>query len=276
VILGYKLRINGGAYTDEIIDVGNVLTVNLKDELGVLDDNTNYTVEVAAYDGASNQSAWSASQNATTDEVMFSPSDITTSIWIKANDFGLSNDDLISALVDQSGNANNAVQADNAAKAVFKTNILGGKAIARFDGTSDFYQFGSHPQPTAYSWFIVANPNGGSIIGGDTYRRINLLGNGNLEIYDGAGWHYFTAFFTPGGFNRFAFIQTGSQIECYVNNVLKTTFTTSQPEFVVWVGKNVGGDYYNGDIAEMFLCPTDADSSLRNSVDSYFQSEYGL
>jgi hypothetical protein len=53
--IGYKLRINGGAYSNQVIDVGSELSYNFTVETGVP-----YTVQVTSYDSAGNQSAWSA------------------------------------------------------------------------------------------------------------------------------------------------------------------------------------------------------------------------
>jgi hypothetical protein len=53
--IGYKLRINGGTYSNEVIDVGSELSCNFNVETGIA-----YTVQVASYDSAGNQSAWSA------------------------------------------------------------------------------------------------------------------------------------------------------------------------------------------------------------------------
>ena len=62
-IVGYKLRVNGGAYTDFEIDVGLVYSYLLTG----LEGSTEYEVEIASYDELSVQSAWSAPVSATTD-----------------------------------------------------------------------------------------------------------------------------------------------------------------------------------------------------------------
>lgn len=46
MIVGYKLKVNGGAYVDRIIDVGNVLTY----EIDALTYGVLYGVQVASYD----------------------------------------------------------------------------------------------------------------------------------------------------------------------------------------------------------------------------------
>jgi len=63
MIVGYRLKVNGGAYTDYEIDVGLVYSYLLSG----LEGNTEYFVEIASYDGEGTQSAWSFPVSATTD-----------------------------------------------------------------------------------------------------------------------------------------------------------------------------------------------------------------
>ena len=64
-IAGYKLRINGGAYSNTEIDVGMVYEYLFTG----LTPSTEYAVEVASYDDSTPplQSAWSSVVTATTD-----------------------------------------------------------------------------------------------------------------------------------------------------------------------------------------------------------------
>lgn len=55
-IVGYKLKINGGAYVDRIIDVGSVLTY----EIDALTYGVEYGVQVASYDEDGVDSLYSA------------------------------------------------------------------------------------------------------------------------------------------------------------------------------------------------------------------------
>lgn len=55
-IAGYKLKVNGGVYVDNIIDVGNVLTYDIPD----LTHGVEYGVQVAAYDEEGVLSLYSA------------------------------------------------------------------------------------------------------------------------------------------------------------------------------------------------------------------------
>ena len=73
--IGYKLRINGGAYSNQIIDVGSELSYNFTVETGVP-----YTVQVASYDSSGNQSAWSAPVTQTAAPADTTPNILTTAL----------------------------------------------------------------------------------------------------------------------------------------------------------------------------------------------------
>ncbi len=62
-VTGYNLRLNGGIYTNHIIDVGNDTSPTVSGL--TITEGINYTVEVAAYDAAGNQSDWSVSDQFT-------------------------------------------------------------------------------------------------------------------------------------------------------------------------------------------------------------------
>lgn len=64
----YKLKINGGAYSNDVIDVGGERFYDFAVETGVA-----YTVQVASYDAAGNQSAWSAPVTQLAEPVNTSP-----------------------------------------------------------------------------------------------------------------------------------------------------------------------------------------------------------
>lgn len=73
--IGYKLKINGGAYSNRIIDVGSDLAYTFTVQTGVF-----YTVQVASYDSAGNQSAWSAPVTRTAASTDTSPTISTTAL----------------------------------------------------------------------------------------------------------------------------------------------------------------------------------------------------
>lgn len=58
-VAGYKIRVNGGVYTDEVIDIGLANPYVLEYEGGA----DTYSIEIAAYDRANNLSAYSTAES---------------------------------------------------------------------------------------------------------------------------------------------------------------------------------------------------------------------
>ena len=69
------------------------------------------------------------------------PTDITTlKLWLKANAIvGLNDGDVVTTWSDASGNGNDAIQSTVAKKPIYKTNIVNGLPVVRFDGTDDYF-----------------------------------------------------------------------------------------------------------------------------------------
>ena len=69
----------------------------------------------------------------------FSPTDISgLQLWLKADSLSLNDNDAVGSWTDSSGNGNTANQGTAANKPTFKSSIINGKPVVRFDGTSDF------------------------------------------------------------------------------------------------------------------------------------------
>jgi hypothetical protein len=74
-----------------------------------------------------------------TEEPVKQPDDISDlELWLKADALSLNNNDAVATWTDSSGNENDATQATSGNRPVFKTNILNGKPVVRFDGTDDW------------------------------------------------------------------------------------------------------------------------------------------
>lgn len=73
----------------------------------------------------------------------FSPVDISgITFWLPADAIsGLSDGGAIGTWTDQSDEENNAIQSNADRKPLYKTNIVNGKPVVRFDGTDDFLTF---------------------------------------------------------------------------------------------------------------------------------------
>jgi hypothetical protein len=59
-------------------------------------------------------------------------------LWLDASVLTLSNNTAVSSWTDSSGNGYHATQSTGISQPIFKTNIINGKPIVRYDGTDDF------------------------------------------------------------------------------------------------------------------------------------------
>jgi hypothetical protein len=134
-VAGYKLLVNGGAYSDHEIDVGNVLTYDITG----LSPGTSYDVQVAAYDTYGNLSAYSAVETETT--TAFLPTNVSgLQLWLKADAIvGLNDNDPVTDWQDSSSANNDAASGGGTGlnPPTYKTNILNGLPAVRFDAVND-------------------------------------------------------------------------------------------------------------------------------------------
>src|SRR5690349_14628207 len=92
--------------------------------------------------------------------------------WLKADALSLSNGDAVASWTDSSGNSNTPTQSTAANKPTYKTSILNGKAIVRFDG-GDRLAFPTEGNfdlttPTIFVVFQRTSGTGGSVISKNT------------------------------------------------------------------------------------------------------------
>ncbi len=81
-------------------------------------------------------------------------------LWLEADAItGLNDGDPVATWLDQSGNENHATQSTEASKPLFKTNILNGKPVVRFDGSDDALSYPSQMSGhTTITVFVVFIP----------------------------------------------------------------------------------------------------------------------
>ncbi len=71
------------------------------------------------------------------------PSDISNlRLWLKADSLSLSNNDPVATWTDSSGQGFNASQGTSGNRPLYKTSIIQGLPVVRFDGTDDFLTLG--------------------------------------------------------------------------------------------------------------------------------------
>lgn len=85
------------------------------------------------------------------------PADIAgLALWLRSDDLILSNNDPVAIWPDASGTLNHATQVSPSLRPTFKTGIIHGKPVLRFDGANDFLSLTADIGTSDFSVFVVA------------------------------------------------------------------------------------------------------------------------
>lgn len=206
------------------------------------------------------------------------PSDLTgLTLWLKADALGLSNNDPVASWTDSSGNANHATQGTAGSRPVFKTGILNGLPVVRFDAADDAL---TTPLVVAspFSIFVVYDraPDSGNrraINGSNNY----LIGprSGNHQLYNGAfivgpavvdDTFVYAAALTDGGGTTF-------RVD---GSVIGTNANTLGPGTLGLAAGGANIELLNGDIAEVIVYDHLLDGGDTAFVENYITTKYGL
>lgn len=213
-----------------------------------------------------------------------SPSSVTGLIgWWKADALALADGDPVSTWTDSSSSANHGTQTLTA-RPTYKTNIINGYPVVRFDGTDDSLLITSIN--TVRHYFIVVKWSG-------TNNLASVLGKQAAPImfYGGA---------TNGGVNEVIVHQSFSYSQvvngtAYSNGVLQAstatlyrnynnfqiyevTTTASGPTFDRLGGITSGGNSYfiNADVAEIITYNAVLSAANRQAIEHYLSTKYGI
>lgn len=226
----------------------------------------------------------------------FTPASIANlAAWYRADALALANNAAVSSWPDGSGTANTLSQATGGNQPLFKTNIVNGKPVVRFDGIDDWLEYSGAPggfgAQTGQTIFLVAQyaVDTANLTAVTTNPGLNALhvfnggGNPRFEGIMGAAvatvtgaikvtstWHY----------TVLRFDDTSNAIECYTNGVFQTNnneagaFATN----TITVGRRSGGAglYFNGDIAEVGIYSRQITAGELTNLNSYLASKYAL
>lgn len=228
------------------------------------------------------------------------------SLWLDASTLDLEDGALVSSWTDKSGNGNHAAQNNNGNKPIFKTNILNGKPVVRFDGTDDFFEHGdvldmglndltiylvlASTNTSDSMWILTkskaAAQNYRYAVGvGYGHSRAFMQGNGGADVIpegtkqvcDGfahlLGYEYKRnanlSLFVDGEFDTSATISQWVAKDMQSNNPFRTGVYTNS--------NNIGiTGPYNGDLAEILIYNSALSDSNRLLVENYLFQKYGI
>lgn len=208
------------------------------------------------------------------------------SLWLKADALALSDGAAVATWTDSSSNGFNATQASAGSRPTYRTNIVNGKPVVRFNGTSNFMTTsGAINGPMTVFYVASSTASVGTYLfdGIDSSRRVGALyGSGPLmEIFTGlnASPVFGTAAETSGGFRdyEYAFNITGTS---YRQNGASQPIGTGNTGNGGVAGFTVGARYtqdnvINSDIAEMIVYNRVLNDNERKSVEKYISAKYG-
>jgi hypothetical protein len=216
-------------------------------------------------------------------------------LWLEADSLSLSDGDPVGTWTDQSGTSNNATQATAGFKPLYKTGIINGKPVVRFDGADDYLAFPTGPTASS-TVFVVAKLNAapGSqpqyapfIIFGDSTGGVS--GSRICARLAGTNW---------GSFAFSSEVSSGENLSNNVPALLEITTTsgstilyregtqkatatdhaagpgTSQ---INWICGETGATrWLSADIAAIVIYDSVLSTSDRQSIENYLLVKYGF
>lgn len=234
----------------------------------------------------------------------FSPSDISgLKLWVKADSLSASDGGLISSWTDSSGQGNHAT-ASGTARPTYKTGIINGLPVLRFNGTTNvmvslctpnsahslFFVAVQRSYPNSYNPEISYQTNATAGVGSDhgaphyiksdntaaAYIPISNGGSPSFSSYDGVGSYAIgTAYIFALSF------QTGSPA-AFKNGTAEGTLSAGSYCTDI-AATQLGGQVVSGlsrfsnvDLAEAIIYDSALNSTNRGSVQSYLSAKYGI
>ncbi len=217
----------------------------------------------------------------------FAPTDIVgLQWWFKADSLALSDADPVSSWLDSSGNGYTATQATGINQPLYKTAILNGLPVVRFDGSNDKLTTASITHGIDVGdQFYAAVAKSPSVLSG--YKCMCDMGtdapaffmNGTKVDWYQAGDKIFAGnVLSTSTWYTIIVRRFGGTLESYVNSVVDTTTFLNSAHLAnaaMTIGDEggAGGSPWNGDIAEIMMGKTLSDTD-RDSLTTYLRSKY--
>lgn len=201
--------------------------------------------------------------------------------------------DVIAVWQDQSGNGHHATQTVNGSRPTLDlTTGLNGLPTVRFVPSSQFLNlpdFAAAFSSAVEFWCVLRAEQATAF--GEGPWRLGTGGGGHDDIYpylDGSVWvgvgstarkqTGIPAGVTITAYNLLRILSTASEFTVHYNGVEKFTTATNA---VGWptapsIGKTVGGSFWNGRMAEMFVYSEERSSEDRDALAAYILDRYGI
>jgi hypothetical protein len=213
----------------------------------------------------------------------FNPASISgLQAWYDASQLtGFADGDPIGSTTDFSGNSRHATQSTGSKKPVYKTGILNGRPVMRFDGVDDVLSASfTLAQPLSVAAVVKSTTTSGQhhvIDGGTGTRAVVYQKLGEWYLYAGAETDSGIAVDTTNPHVLFFSFDNTSRPE-YVDGVAGSSVNPGSGGYVSPV--NLGSDgsgfnFWSGDIAEVLVYNTALSTGNRTTVQTYLKTKWG-
>jgi len=209
---------------------------------------------------------------------------------------GLSDNDSVTQWDDLSGEGNHATQTTEANRPTYKTGVLDGKPVVRFDGSNDhllvssFSHLNEKSGATIIFMYKHADTHSGQYL---IWADGNILIDAVNDFGNPTGWNNFRVRWNLGGTWRndhIAAISTqewqqvvitfdGGETKFYTDgNIVytgsdtQTSISASSPNYML--GGRAAGRYFDGDIAEILIYDRALSGSEREQVEQYLGEKW--
>jgi hypothetical protein len=201
-------------------------------------------------------------------------------LWLKADSLSLSDGDPVSTWADSSGNGNDATQGTAGLRPLYKTNIVGGKPVVRFDGTDDYLAL-TGLNLTDFTAFVVYQTSGNNVLLGNAGTNFQIFGIGNganaYSFYDNLTFLSSDILSAPRtSWNQGCITRSGSTVSFFESGVSRNSGTSGLLVTLQAIGQVIGVAYTNGDIAEIIIYNSALSTSDRQSIENYVLVKYGF
>lgn len=219
----------------------------------------------------------------------FSPLDIAGLLyWFKADALALSDTDPVATWADSSGNGRDAVQATAGNRPTYRTSVLNGKPVVRFNGTTHSLAtalFATEAQPnTLFLVFArVAFAAAATVVSGrdqNNHHAIRVAGSSSNKLTYNSPDDKNDGAIVAGQFYVVSARFEGASSKLFKDGVDVTP--VGDPGAQAFVGVTLGSAYtqasnfFDGDIAEYAFYSSALSDVDRRAVEAYLGTKYGI
>lgn len=217
-------------------------------------------------------------------------------LWLKADALGLSDNDPVGTWTDSSSEGNDAIQGTTGNKPLFKTNILNGLPVVRFDGSNDFMVVAGFTKGAFTAFYVYKSTAAGifaehSVNAGLNPGDYHYIPGGAHFAANGAGGFSGYDLSAPslaiGTFRYITRVMDGTHAGhlAWVNGVAGTRDSfvgtgdpgTGNVVADYYIGGRAGGSLFNqGDYAEIIIYDNAIPDPDRVGVEAFLADKYAL